>query len=145
MLSLSQIDRLVARHLHNSQMRNYGGVRAQDELKNIEIEQYPYALIVHSHKRSIVDRGHWFCVFIASRHESYWYNGYGLAPYREMAQFLRKHIERKFYNRTLHQPVRARSCGLFAIFVLIKLVRGQTFEKVIRNYYENPETNNEEF
>ena len=143
MLSSAQIDRLVARLLHNSQKHIYGGVKAQDELKNIEIDRFPYALIVHSHKRNVVDRGHCFCVFLASRNESFCYDGYGLSPYRKMAQFLRKHTKRTFYNRTLHQPVRARSCGLFAIFVLIKLIRGQKFEKVMRNFYEKPSMNNE--
>ena len=142
-MNAEQCDRLVAYHLRSSQMLHYGGVKSQDQLKRIEIERFPYALIAHSHKRSVVNRGHWFCVFVASRRESYCYDGYGLEAYGEMAQFLRKHAQRTFYNRNLHQPATARSCGLFAIYVLIKLLRGQKFEKIMRNFGENPETNNE--
>ena len=143
MLNSAQIDQLVTSLLHQSERHIYGGVKALDELKRVKIDRFPYALIVHSHKRRVVDRGHWFLLYLENEKVSYSYDGYGIAPYSELAKFLRKHTERTFYNRTLHQPIQAHSCGLFAIFVLIKLIRGQKFEKIMQNFYKNPITNNE--
>ena len=131
MLDSSQINALVTSSIDPSLIKDYGGCLAQNQLPD-EIT-VPYGCIIHSHDDD-VKKGHWFCLYINADREGVWFCSFGIPPFGNAAKFLEKNCKYVTYNKRLIQHLATTTCGLHAVNVLIRLLKGNRFSHIMQLY-----------
>lgn len=112
----------------------FGGVYALDEVpSNVKTPGY---LVVNTDARG-KPGSHWVLVF--KSHRLYYFDSFGLPP---LEPPLRK-LPVEEYNATCVQSPSSVLCGLYCVFVAIRMCRGYTLQRCLSPFSRNVVSNDE--
>lgn len=125
-LSNLQIDRFFKNNKY------YGGCYSKDELTKMRPENKFY--IVNLQDSNKGNGTHWTMIWNCNMDACYYFDSYGIVPPRESKDFMKRSGKKLWYNTRDIQSLTSQDCGEYCIIVILKLMQGEPFRKVVNDF-----------
>ena len=114
----------------------YRGCRPSDQLQLPF--KYPSAYVVNEDPKGLPGT-HWVAIFLKNPREAYYFDSFGREPLDRIQQFL-SNYEKIVKNHKIFQSPLSNTCGLYAIYFLIHMSKGNSFDSLIKTLNSAPNT-----
>ena len=111
----------------------FRGVFASDKLPELS-SGISHAIIVNLDK-SYNPGTHWCAIFISAHGDLVYFDSFGMYPYvPSVKHFITQHSRTLQYNTVPIQSLLSKTCGLYAVYFIERMCRGDNLNKIVSKF-----------
>ena len=141
MLSNRQIDHILT--YKGERLKNYGGCWPRNELlPEVGKPEEGKIYIVNLEPDTVDKVGHWVLVSNFRRDHILYFDPFGIDPAEEILKFMKRaktengNEKKIIISHQQYQDLESDYCGWFCIFILLHIVQGYSFSKIVQNFHK---------
>jgi hypothetical protein len=122
--------------------RLYGGCYSKDLLSRKRPNGKFYVINMQDHNAG--DGTHWVMIYDCNPKETIYFDSYGVSPPPVVLRFMRRGGKRMYFSDAQYQTLESSQCGLYCIYVINRLLAGDTMKSIISSELSATDLSNNE-